>query len=319
MTVSIIVAVKGDNPYLRECIQACLKLDYSDFEILILPDKELILDYPKTRVIPTGGVTPPVKRDMALEPARGEILAFLDDDAYPVRDWLTKAVGYFSDPRIAAVGGPAVTPESDDLWQEASGRVYSSWAMAGEHRYRYIPGEKREVEDYPSCNFLVRKSAMRRIGGFATRFWPGEDTFFCLKIVRDLQEKIVYAPEVLVYHHRRRLWTGHLKQIANYGLHRGYFAKRFPETSRKLAYFLPSLLVVGVLGGAALPLIPAFRWIYFPAIISYLTVVFISSISSHISSPFRLTLLVFWGIIFSHIVYGIYFIKGLFSGKLSEE
>lgn len=319
MTVSIIVAVKGDNPYLRECIEACLKLDYPDFEILVLPDNELILDYPKTRVIPTGEVTPPIKRDMALEPARGEILAFLDDDAYPVKDWLTKAVSYFSDPRIAAVGGPAVTPESDDLWQEASGRVYSSWAMAGEHRYRYILGEKREVEDYPSCNFLVRKSAMRRIGGFDTRFWPGEDTFFCLKIVRDLKEKIVYAPEVLVYHHRRRLWTGHLKQIANYGLHRGYFAKRFPETSRKLTYFLPSLLVIGVLSGAVFSLIPAFRWIYFPAIISYLTVVFISSISSHISSPFRLTLLVFWGIIFSHIVYGIYFIKGLFSGKLSEE
>lgn len=329
MTVSIIVAVKGDNPYLRECIQACLKLDYPDFEILVLPDKELILDYPKTRVIPTGEITPPIKRDMALEPARGEILAFLDDDAYPVKDWLTKALVYFSDPQVAAVGGPAVTPESDDLWQEASGLVYSSWAMAGEHRYRYIPGEKREVDDYPSCNFLVRKSAMRRIGGFATRFWPGEDTFFCLKIVRDLKEKIVYSPEVLVYHHRRRLFRGHLKQIANYGLHRGYFAKRFPETSRKLAYFLPSLLVVGVLSGAVFSLIPIFRWIYFPAIISYLTVVFISSISSGcgyrkphhgpLASPFRLTLLVFWGIIFSHIVYGIYFIKGLFSGKLSEE
>lgn len=315
MTVSIIVAVKGDNPYLRECIQSCLKLDYPDFEILVLPDKDLILDYPKTRVIPTGEVTPPIKRDMALEPARGEILAFLDDDAYPVRDWLTKAMVYFSDPQVAAVGGPAVTPDSDDLWQKASGRVYSSWAMAGEHRYRYIPGEKREVEDYPSCNFLVRKSAMRRIGGFATRFWPGEDTFFCLKIVRDLKQKIIYAPDVLVYHHRRRLFRGHLKQIANYGLHRGYFAKRFPETSRKLAYFLPSLLVVGVLSGAVFSLIPAFRWIYFPVIISYLTVVFISSISN----PFRLTLLVFCGIIFSHIVYGIYFLKGLFSGKLSEE
>ena len=357
MTVSIIVAVKGDNPYLRECIEACLKLDYSDFEILVLPDKELILDYPKTKVIPTGEVTPPIKRDMALEPARGEILAFLDDDAYPVKDWLTKALSYFSDPRIAAVGGPAITPESDDLWQKASGRVYSSWAMAGEHRYRYIPGEKREVEDYPSCNFLVRKSAMRGIGGFNTKFWPGEDTFFCLKIIRDLKKKIIYTPEALVYHHRRRLFKGHLKQIANYGLHRGYFAKRFPETSCKLAYFLPSLWVIGLLIGALFPLIPALKLAYLSVIISYLALVFISSISSGLgyrkpnhgplasglgygcgyrkphhsllayrkpnhgplASGFRLTLLVFWGIIFSHIVYGIYFIKGLFSKKLQEE
>ena len=270
---------------------------------------------------------PPIKRDMALEPARGEILAFLDDDAYPVKDWLLKALSYFSDPEIAAVGGPAVTPESDDIWQEASGRVYSSWAMSGAHRYRYIPGEKREVEDYPSCNFLVRKSAMREIGGFNTKFWPGEDTFFCLKLIRDLKKKIIYVPEALVYHHRRRLFTGHLKQIANYGLHRGYFAKRFPETSCKLAYFLPSLLVIGVLSGVALPLIPALKLAYLSIIISYLTVVFISSISVmppftdrlRISKGFPLTLLVFWGIIFSHIVYGIYFIKGLFSRRLKEE
>ncbi|HLD41211.1 MAG TPA: glycosyltransferase [Candidatus Omnitrophota bacterium] len=348
MTVSIIVAVKGDNPYLRECIEACLKLDYPDFEILVLPDKELNLDYPKTKVIPTGEVTPPIKRDMALDAAQGEILAFLDDDAYPLKDWLTKALSYFSDPEIAAVGGPAVTPESDDLWQKASGLVYSSWVMAGEHRYRYIPGEKREVDDYPSCNFLVRKSAMRRIGGFNTKFWPGEDTFFCLKIIRDLKKKIIYAPEALVYHHRRRLFKGHLKQIANYGLHRGYFVKRFPETSFKFTYFLPSFFVLGLFFGRVVSLLnPALIYPYFLLLSFYFISVLVFTIKGNlfqISPPlaggvrgggvsrvfsatwmavavegFRLIFLVFWGIIISHIVYGIYFIKGILSRRLKEE
>lgn len=316
MTVSIIVAVKKDNPNLRECIESCLKLDYPDFEILVLPDQEIILNYPKTRVIPTGEVTPPIKRDMALSLAGGEIIALLDDDAYPVESWLSLALPHFTDPEIAAVGGPAVTPETDSSRQKASGQVYGSYLMSGEYVYRYLPRARRFVDDYPSCNFLVRKSVMREVGGFNTKFWPGEDTFLCLKIVRDLKKKIIYDPRVLVYHHRRGLFKGHLRQIANYALHRGYFVKRFPQTSFKFAYFIPSIFLAGVFIGLALSCFsPSFKLTYILAVIFYLILVFISSINK----DFFLIFLVFWGIITSHLVYGLYFIKGLFSRKLKEE
>ena len=316
MTVSIIVAVKGDNPNLRECIESCLRLDYPDFEILVLPDNVVTLNYPKTRVIPTGEVTPPIKRDLALAQARGEIVAFLDDDAYPAKNWLSLALKHFIDPEIAAVGGPAVTPDSDSLLQKASGRVYSSYLMSGQYVYRYLPRPRRFVDDYPSCNFLVRKSILLELGGFNTKFWPGEDTFLCLKIVRDLKKKIIYDPEVLVYHHRRGLFKGHLKQIANYALHRGYFVKRFPETSRKLTYFIPSIFLIGLFIGPALSSLSlVFKLSYISTVIFYLILVFISSVSK----DFFLIFPVFWGIIFSHIVYGIYFIKGLLSWRLMEE
>lgn len=395
MTVSIIVAVKKDNPNLRECIESCLKLNYPDFEILVLPDNDLILSYPKTRVIPTGELTPPLKRDMALSQAQGEILAFLDDDAYPDKDWLAKALRHFEFPEIAAVGGPAVTPDADSLRQKASGQVYSSYLMSGQYVYRYLPKGERFVDDYPSCNFLVRKSVMRELGGFNTRFWPGEDTFLCLKIVRDLKKKIIYDPQVLVYHHRRGLFKGHLKQIANYALHRGYFVKRFPETSFRLTYFLPSFFVLGLFFSRVISLLnPALTFHYLFLLSFYLTIVLIFTVKGnplfirskaplHIFPPpgggarggesyssaasstlgvnteltlnspevqpwaqrtgqgidssvkpgndrispladrlrkhFRLIFLVFWGIIFSHLVYGLYFIKGLFSQKLKEE
>jgi hypothetical protein len=43
--------------------------------------------------------------------ARGEILAFLDDDAYPADGWLEAAMARFEDPTVCAVGGPGVTPQ----------------------------------------------------------------------------------------------------------------------------------------------------------------------------------------------------------------
>ncbi len=307
---------------MAECVTRCQELDFAGFEILVLPDEDcrnaarsFIRAGIPLKIIPTGNVLPGKKRDIALSHARGEFLAFLDDDAYPAKDWLKNALRRFEDDLVAAVGGPAVTPANDTPLQRASGLVYSSYAMSGSYLYRYLPRPARSVVDYPSCNFLVRSEVMRRIGGFDTNFWPGEDTKFCLDIIR-LGLKIIYAPDVLVYHHRRPLFGAHLKQIASYGMHRGYFVKRYPQTSLKIAYFLPSFFSVLVLAGGfwALVYLPA-RSAYLIAVFGYLTLVFIFSLAKELA----LIPLVFFGIILSHFSYGFFFLKGLLANKLPEE
>ncbi|MCX5705643.1 MAG: glycosyltransferase [Candidatus Omnitrophica bacterium] len=320
MTVSIIIAVKTWQKNLEECVARCLELDYPDFEIIILPDAEIgtvpvFKGIVPISFIPTGPLKPSDKRDIALKHAKGQILAFIDDDAYPVKGWLKAALANFSDPEVAAVGGPAVTPIDDSWRQKASGIVYESWLMSGQHRYRYISGRKTEVDDYPSCNLLVRKSVMDELGGFDTKFWPGEDTKLCLDITHKLKKRIVYDPAVLVSHHRRKIYLAHLKQISSYGLHRGYFVKKYPETSLRLSYFLPSVFVLGlVLGGVLSMLNPWLKTVYLSCLGLYLLLAFISSLSKELQLIFP----VFFAIIFSHITYGIFFLKGLLSGRLSE-
>lgn len=319
MMVSILVPVKGCNKNLRECVEACLRLDYSDFEVMVLPDGMIDLPYSdRIRIIPTGPVGPAKKRDMAMDKAKGEILAFLDDDAFPRPDWLKNAVKNFSDEGIAAVGGPAVTPDNDTLRQKASGEVYASFLVSGPHNRRYIPKWRCEVDDYPSCNFLVRKDAFRKVGGFDTKFWPGEDTVFCLKITKELKKKIIYDPDVLVYHHRRPLFSRHLKQIKSYALHRGYFVKHFPATSLRISYFIPSIFVLGLVAGAISAFLnPALGILYCEAVLIYLSSVMVYSFKKKVS--FELQQSVFAGIILTHLTYGIYFIKGLFLKRLAEE
>jgi cellulose synthase/poly-beta-1,6-N-acetylglucosamine synthase-like glycosyltransferase len=317
MTVSIIIAVKEWQDYLKQCIERCLQLDYQDFEIIILPDHEG--DVPggiPVKVIPTGPLTPAKKRDIAMSHACGEILAFIDDDAYPRKDWLKNAMQNFADPEVAAVAGPAVTPDADSPRQQASGLVYASAMVSGSYSYRYLPKNRRWVEDYPSCNFLVRKLALQELGGFNTNFWPGEDTKLCFDIINKLKKKIIYDPGVLVYHHRRPLFIPHLKQIASYALHRGYFAKRFCGTSLKLAYFMPSLLLLAVILGAFFSLFShSLRMIYFSGAFFYILAAIVYSAARRLS----LTHLVFCGIILTHLTYGFYFLKGLASSRLKEE
>ncbi|MCM8765639.1 MAG: glycosyltransferase [Candidatus Omnitrophica bacterium] len=330
MKVSIVIACKKFNPYLEECLEQCLLLEYPDYEILVLPDEAFSYPHPKIKVIPTGQVTPPIKRNKILGIASGEILAFIDDDAYPQKDWLKVGRRYLSDPEIAAIGGPAITPKNDNLRQIASGLIYESFLVSDGFTYRYRPERRREVEDYPSCNFIIRREIFEKLGGFKTNFWPGEDTFLCLEIIKKLHKKILYVPDLVVYHHRRPVFVSHLKQIFNYALHRGYFAKRFPETSLKFSYFVPSLFILILIFSGFMGIIGNifFRNIFLSIISFY---IFISLLFStfkpitinhpklNIFLRLKLFLFLFLGIVLTHFTYGIFFLKGLFSKKMKEE
>ena len=240
--VSIVIACPGGSWMLDECLSAIARQTYRNFETIVLPDGDLTLP-PEVRVLPTGKVRPAEKRNLGIREAKGEIVAFIDDDAYPDPHWLEYAVKYFGEPSIGGVGGPGVTPPGDSFLARIGGRVYDNALVSGNYRYRYKAGGVRmDVEDYPSCNLFVRKDVLERIHGYRTDFWPGEDTLLCKDII-DNWKRIIYDPWVVVYHHRRPLLGPHVRQLGRYAFHRGYFCKRYPSNSLRPSYFIPTLFV----------------------------------------------------------------------------
>ncbi|MFQ5442039.1 MAG: glycosyltransferase [Thermodesulfobacteriota bacterium] len=316
-SVSIIIPVKEINDYIRESIPEILNMDYENYEIIIFPDVASKESFPRTTVIPTGDIGPAEKRDLALKYAKGEILAFLDDDAYPERGWLNKATKHFDDAEVGGVGGPAVTPENDSILQKASGAVFATWLASGGNEYRYIPGSPREVDDYPTVNLLVRKDVFSAVGGFDSNYWPGEDTKLCLDITKNLAKKIIYDPEAVVYHHRRALFGPHLRQISRYAFHRGYFAKVLPETSFRFSYFVPSLFLIGIVGGIGLSAINGTVAKAFLAAMSlYLLILLGSAFSTTIKEKKLLVgVLTIPGIFLTHLLYGFNFLRGLSTAR----
>ena len=319
-SVAIIIPVKRFNENLRQSIERCLRLDYPAFEIIVLPDEAFGEFKGNIKMIATGPMGPAEKRDLALAHSQAEVFAFLDDDAYPEPQWLRNAMRHFRDDVVAAVGGPAVTPPESPLRALASGHVYASALASGRYTYRYVPGSRvMEVDDYPSCNFLVRRTVFAELGGFDSTFYPGEDTKLCRDITRRLGKKIMYDPEVLVYHHRRLLGVAHMRQVANYGRHRGYFVRCGQETSRKPAYFVPSLFVLALTGGAVSALVwPGFRPVYAAGMLAYALTVLCGAVAQlrgerHISAgrKIALTVLIAGGIFLTHVTYGLFFIRGL--------
>lgn len=310
---------KSNLPYLLESIKDCLSLDYPEFEILVGVDKGGSFSFKnkKVRTFKTDKkrTGPGEKRDVGIAKAKGEYIAFLDDDSYPAKDWLKNAVEILEkDSALNAVCGPGLTPAGDNFFQRITGAILGSVFGSGPYSFRFKKGRPRFVDDYPAYNLIVKKDVLTKVGAFGTKFYGGEDTALCIKLI-NAGEKIFYHPSIVVFHHRRKFPLEFMKQIGNVGLHRGYFVKAYPQTSLRLSYFGPAFLTV------SLPLL--LFWLFFnnqifvPLLILggiVYTAVFIENFGKN---SLLINLILPFAILFNHLVYGKQFLKGLlFTKKL---
>lgn len=318
-SVSIVVPTRELDEYTAECLRRCVELDYRNYDVILVTDEPVDSEVINTRTVAlaSGPVGPSTKRNMGVSASGADIIAFIDSDAWPDPEWLRNAVPYFDDDSVAAVGGPAVTPFSDSRLQQAGGMVYSSSLVSGNTTYRYTFHAMRDVDDYPTCNLLVRRSCMVDGSAFPEEFWPGEDTVLCLRLTREMGKRILYVPNVVVYHHRRPLFLPHLRQVYSYAVHRGFFSRKFPETSRRLQFFVPSMFVLWLVAGLAAGLfIRPVLFVYLAVLGLYLLLCLFSCIKS--LEPL-LNLLVLPGIIATNIAYGIGFARGLLARRMKEQ
>lgn len=302
---SIIIPVRNITPYLRETMAALNDQTYKSFELIVVDDKL------------SGIVSPAVKRNLGAKKAKGIYLAFIDDDSYPDKHWLKNIyLQTKKRPSFAAFCGPCLTPPTDDIYQQASGLVWSSsLGSGGAGVYRNTVSSARNVDDFPSVNLIVKKTDFNLVKGFNTHHWPGEDTILCLDLTKKLHKIIYYHPSIIVFHHRRRAILPHLQQITRYALHRGNFARIYPETSLRLGYLIPSFFVIYCL---TIPIFSRMFSIYIWPLYLYLILLALTFIQLLIiNSKFLIVALATITIPLTHIYYGLLFIWGFFTSELS--
>jgi len=202
--VSIIIPChrKGDADW---CVERIKQMYIRNFEVLVIDDE----------LCP--GV-PAKKRDFGAEIAHGDILAFIDSDAFPPPDWLNNARGYITN---FALGGPSILPPDSTLKERIADEVYRHLPFS----YRVKPTKPMIVKEMPTSNLFVRKDRFMEVGGFGCDCLTGEDTLLCEKLGGCL-----YIPELIVYHRRRPIYHPLFKQVANYGRQRGMFFRAYLGT-----------------------------------------------------------------------------------------
>ena len=224
--VSVVVCTYNGARTIRQCLEALARLQYSNYEVIVVDDGSTdstaeIAGTFNVRLILTDNRGLSSARNSGLRAATGEIVAYIDDDAYPDPHWLNYLVHTFSSTDHAGVGGPNLLPPDDGLVARC---------------VAHSPGGPTHVlltdelaEHIPGCNMAFRANRLREVGGFDRQFRiAGDDVDLCWRLQQS-GYTLGFHPAAVVWHRRRDSVRAYLRQQLNYGRAEAMLEAKWPE------------------------------------------------------------------------------------------
>jgi GT2 family glycosyltransferase len=209
-TVSVIIATYNRPDCLGECLRRLAGQSRKPEQIIVVdasPDdltRRTTLGFAEASYFrnPRGRGHMTVSRNIGLSHATGDIIAFLDDDAFAAPDWLERLTEPYADPSVGAVGGRALNkqPDEERTGVDKVGRLDRNGVLHG--YFAADTGKPVEVDHIIGCNMSFRRSVLAELGGLRDDY-PGtevrEETDLAFR-VRARGYKIVFTPHAVVDH-----------------------------------------------------------------------------------------------------------------------
>jgi len=218
MLVSVVVCTHSTNNYqnLMEAVDSLLEQTHREMEIIIVVDgnKELY-----ERIVKVYGARDNIKivateeslgafgaGNVGVKTARGDVIAFTDDDAIAERRWVESLVDTYEKLDAISVGGkilPIWASGKPDYFPE---ELY--WLVGVTHE-EFAEVKVVEVRNTFGPNMSFRREVFKEIGlfneklGFAKRgtsYMQGAEPEFALRMKQKLGQGVMYNPEAIVYH-----------------------------------------------------------------------------------------------------------------------
>jgi GT2 family glycosyltransferase len=231
--ISVVVCSYNGSRTIRECCEGLKQLQYPNYEVIVVNDGSTDstakvvgeFDY---RLISTENMGLSHARNLGLKAATGEIVAYLDDDAFPDPHWLTYLAAAFMRSQHVGIGGPNITIKEDGWLAECVGNSPGNPT--------HILLTDLEAEHIPGCNMAFRKEALEAIGGFDPQFRiAGDDVDVCWRL-QQAGGALGFSPAAMVWHHRRNSVQAYWKQQINYGKAEALLEMKWPEKYNRLGH-----------------------------------------------------------------------------------
>src|SRR4051794_24566288 len=224
--ISVVVCTYNNQDTLRDCYDGLQKLEYPDYEVIVVNDGSTDGTDETTReygfdLISTENRGLANARNSGLRAATGEIVAYIDADARPDPYWLAHLAVAFQKGAHVGIGGPNIPPPGGSETAECVANAPGGpiHVLLSDEIAEHIPG----------CNMAFRKWSLEAIGGFDPQFRiAGDDVDICWR----LQERgwtVGFSPGAVVWHHRRGSVRNYLKQQFEYGKAEALLEQKWPE------------------------------------------------------------------------------------------
>lgn len=250
-TVSVIICAYTERrlSYIYDAVHSVLNQTRPADEILLIIDhnpdlfSRLSTDFGNSiRVVHhSQGERGAIPSDnLGVKLARGDIVAFMDDDAHADKNWLSGLLRHYRDPNVAACGGRLIS-----TWDKGRPRWFPEeldWLVGG--TYKGHPEKRQRVKKLIMCNMSVRRDIFRSTGLFVTAFgrrkdWgTGTESEFFLRLEEQMPKAaVIYEPEAVVYHcvpSRRANFRYLLLRSYNEGFHKALIRNAFAAPIREV-------------------------------------------------------------------------------------
>lgn len=246
--ISIVIPTWREGKILEQCLKSllCQKYPSEKFEIILISRKKIDLKNKKIKAIRIRkSINHAQARNIGVKQAKGEVIAFCDDDCVLPRNWLAVGAKYFALQKADLIGGPALPPSKTSFRHRLGGYLSGSRFCVGfaASRHRPVFPEKEANEfDLILANTFVDKKIFENIGGFCPTQVPCEENYFYSRL-KNAGYKLLYCPKIACLHPPKPIFFPWAKKIFFYATGRGLLIARAPNTFH-LQYFIPSLFII---------------------------------------------------------------------------
>ena len=231
--ISVIVCTYNGSATIKKCLEGISKIDYPNFEVIVVNDGSTdhtadIVNGFYVKLINTTNHGLSSARNTGMYNAIGEIIAYIDDDAWPDPHWLQYIAHAYANSDHACIGGPNISPYD-------SGFISTCVANAPGGPVHVL--ETDEIAEHvPGCNMTFRKEALMNIGGFDPVFrCAGDDVDTCWRI-QESGRTIGFHPSAVVWHQRRDSLKAYWRQQKGYGKAEALLEAKWPEKYNTLGH-----------------------------------------------------------------------------------
>ncbi len=276
--ISIIIPSYNAEKTIRGCLDSLQRQSFAGEKEIILVDSSqdntaaiVSAEYPHIQLIRRLTKTDPgTARNMGVEHAKGEVIAFIDADCTAEINWLESITSALDNSKCSAVGGAICCGNKDN------DRV--GWAGYIAEFREFLPGAKKKITRHvPTCNAAYRREVFETCGLFQGDYYPQEDLLFNMRLSQG-GGTVLFDPSIRVFHlhrsHVREFFVHQFRigavtpRVMKEASLPGAFISRNPAAALCVVPFLPAVkflrtLAVFLLRATNTVLFRPFSWALF--------------------------------------------------------